>query len=311
MAFDEPMPTPDGNTVDTMPLWEAYWVAGLGGASGVMADKAGELAPSINSGARTVSVATGAAFVRGFYIANPTTTYTASVPAASAADRVDRLVLRLDRTASTAANWLKPVIIQGTSGSLTPPAVQSSETGSWDLTIARWTTKADGTLTGLVDERYLGAGQFLEFKSTARPPASPPRQGYESDTGKPLYSNGSTWSYYDSDTGWLPLTLTNSFWKEAVDCVYRIRNGVVYIRADVQRQGTALSKSDPDGSPLFTMPTQARPSINQFDTCSFSGGVGTARVDLNASTGVVSLQHNTADIGVGRTGSFTMSYPVG
>lgn len=311
MAFDEPMPTPDGNTVSTMPLWEAYWVGGLGGAAGVMAGKGGDLAPSINSGARTVSAATGAAFVRGFYIANPTATYTANVPAASVADRVDRLVLRLDRTASVAANWLKPVIIQGTSGSATPPAIQSTDAGSWDLPIARWTTKADGTLTNLIDERYKSGGQFLAFNSTARPPASPPRQGFELDTGKPLYADGSAWNYYDTDTGWLGLTLSNTSWREFADCVYRIRNGVVTLRIVVSRQGSTFTESDPDGSALLTLPTQARPSINQYDTAVFSGGIGIARVDLNASTGVVSLQHNTANVAVGRTATFTMSYPLG
>jgi hypothetical protein len=311
VAFDPPMPTPDGNTVNTMPLWEAYWVGVGGGAIGVMAGKAGELAPSINSGARTVSLATGAAFVRGFYIVNPSSTYTASVPAASAADRVDRLVLRLDRTASVAANWLKPVIVQGTSGSATPPAIQSSDTGSYDLPLARWTTKADGTLAGLVDERQLSGGQFLGFRSNARPAASPLRQGYEFDTGKPMYSDGSQWNYYDSDTGWLPLTITNSAWKAFLDCVYRIRNGVVTIRAVVQRQGSTFTKSDPDGSALFTLPTQARPAINQYDTTVFSGSIGVARVDLNAETGVLSLQHNTTDVAAGRTATFTLSYPLG
>lgn len=308
MAFDPAMPTPDGNQVSTMTSWEAYWVGGLGGASGVMAGKLGELAPSINSGSRQVSIATGAAFVRGFYIANPSSTYTASVPAKSAADRMDRLVLRLDRTASTAANWLKPVIVQGTSGSLTPPALQSSETGSWDLPLCRWTTKADGTLAGLVDERQLSGGQFLVFRSGARPPASPPRQGYELDTGKPMYADGSQWNYYDSDTGWVSMTLTNSAWKQFLNCAARVRNGVVFLRIAVQRQNSTFTKTDPDGSPLFTLPLQFRPESNQYGTTSISGG-GTARVDIQQDTGVVSLQHNTVDVPPGRTCTFSMSFP--
>lgn len=309
MAFDEPMPTPDGNTVATMTDWEAYWVGGLGGASGVMAGKLGELAPSINSGSRQVSAATGAAFVRGFYVANPSATYTASVPAQSAADRVDRLVLRLDRTASVAANWLKPVIVQGTSGSATPPAIQSSDTGSWDLPIARWTTKADGTLTGLVDERQLAGGQFLAFRSSARPPASPPRQGFELDTGLPMYADGSQWNYYNSDTGWVQQTLTNSAWKQFQACSVRRINGIVYLRFSVQRQGSTFNKSDADGSALCTLSAPFKPESDQYGTTVFSGGIGSARVQILQSSGVVSLQHNTSDVGSGRTAAFSMSFP--
>ena len=309
MAYSEPMPTPDGNTVSTMPEWEAYWVGGLGGASGVMAGKAGELSPSINSGSRQVSTATGAAFVRGFYVENPSSTFTASVPAASAADRVDRLVLRLDRTAVTAADWLKPVIVQGTSGSATPPALQTSETGSYDEPIGRWTTKADGTLAGLVDERRLSGGQFLGFRSTARPPASPPRQGFELDTGKPMYADGTSWNYYDSDTGWVQQTLTNTAWKQALSCAARLRNGVVFLRFDIQRQNSTFTKGDPDGSDLCVLPLQFRPESNQYGTCVFSGGIGVARVDIQESTGVVSLQHNESDVASGRTGTFSMSFP--
>lgn len=309
MAFDEAMPTPDGNTVDTMPLWEAYWVGGLGGAAGVVAGKLNELSPTINSGARTVSVATGAAFVRGFYIANPSATYTASVPAASAADRVDRLVLRLDRTQSTAALWLRPLIVQGTSGSLTPPTLLSSETGSWDLPIARWTTKADGSLAALQDERYKSGGQFLTFNSKARPLASPPRQGLETDSGLPMYSNGTQWNYYNSDTGWVLQTLTNSSWKQVLNCSARRINNIVYLRVIVQRQGSTFTKSDPDGSDLFALASPFRPDSNQYSTAVFSDGIGSARVQVLQSNGVVSLQHNTADVAVGKTAAFSMSFP--
>jgi hypothetical protein len=311
VSFNEPMPTPDGNTISTMTDWEAYFVAGLGGATYVMAGKLGELSPTINSGGRTASVTTGAAFVRGFYVVNPSTTYTASVPAASVADRVDRLVLRLDRTASVAANWLKPVIVQGTSGSLTPPTLLASETGSYDLPISRWTTKADGSLSGLVDERWLSGGGFLQFRSAARPPASPPRLGFELDTGLARYSDGSNWNGFDSDTGWTDLSLTNTAWKEQQSCVVRLRNGVVYLRIAVQRQNSTFTKSDPDGSVLFTLPAQFRPALNQYGSAFFSGGIGGARVDIQSSTGVVSLQHNEADVASGRTCTFSMSYPKG
>lgn len=298
MAFDEPMPTPDGNTVNTMPLWEAYWVGGLGGAAGVVAGKGGELAPSINSGARTVSAATGAAFVRGFYIANPTTTYTANVPSASPADRVDRLVLRLDRTASVAANWLKPVIVQGTSGSGTPPALQTTDAGSWDLPVARWTTKADGTLAGLVDERYMSGGQFLVFKSTARPAASPPRQGLELDTGRPVYADGSAWNYYESDTGYENVTISGLWDAGGFTPQIRLRNGWVYLRGSITRKTNTLQSTDTN-SPIGTIPAQFRPT-GTHNWASVTSAMGHVRLQVDYSTGALAIVDLSSDITVGR-----------
>jgi hypothetical protein len=298
VAFDEPMPTPDGNTVATMTDWEAYWVGGLGGASGVMAGTLGELAPSINSGARTVSTATGSAFVRGFYISNPSATYTVSVPAQSAADRVDRLVLRLDRTASTAANWLKPVIVQGSSGSLTPPAIQTSTTGSWDLPVARWTTKADGTLASLVDERYLSGGQFLVFRSTARPAASPPRQGLEADTGKPVFSDGSAWRYYESDTGYSNLTISGNWAAGSFTPQIRLRNGWVYLRGSINRTVNTLQSTDTN-SPIGTIPSGYRPA-GSHNWASVTSAMGHVRLQVDFSTGALAIVDLSADITVGR-----------
>lgn len=309
MAFDAPMPTPDGNTVNTMPLWEAYWVGGLGGAAGVMAGKLGELAPSINSGARTVSAATGAAFVRGFYIANPTSTYTANVPAASVADRVDRLVLRLDRTASVAANWLKPVIIQGTSGSTTPPAIQSTDAGSWDLPIARWTTKADGTLANLVDERYKSGGQFLVFNSTARPPASPPRQAYELDTGKPLYSDGSQWNYYGSDTGYQNLPISGFWAVGGFQPQIRLLNGWVYLRGSIARTTNTLQSTDTN-SPIGTIPAQFRPA-GTHNWAGLTSSMSHVRLQVTFDTGALAIVDLSADIPTGRAVYLDTSWPVG
>lgn len=313
MAYNEPMPTPgpDGNTVSAMSDWEAYFVTGLGGASYVMPGRGGELVPSINSAARTVSTATGAAFVRGFLVTNTAGIWTATVPTQSAADRVDRLVLRLDRSASTKANWLKPVILPGSSGSASPPALQASDTGLYDLPVARWTTKANGTLTGLVDERYRSAGGPLDFNSFARPPASPPRMGLERDTGIWRYSNGSAWLSFDSDTGWTEMTLNNTSWKNngTEKQLARIRNGVVYLRVNITRQTSTFTKSDADGSLLFNLAAPLIPDIDQYDEAHFSGGIGTARVQILQSNGALSLQHNTADVAVGRTCTFSMSYP--
>lgn len=309
MAWDDAYPTA-ASALETMTQWEAYWVGGLGGAAGVIAGVGAELSPSINSGARTVSAGTGAALVRGFYSNNPAT-YTASVPAQSAGDRVDRLVLRLDRTAVTAPDWIKPTIVQGTSGSSTPPALSTSTTGSWDLPICRWTTKADGTLTGLVDERVLLGGSFVAFPSGARPAASPLRLGYETDTGRLLYADGSAWQPFVQDTGWIPLTLTNSAWTPFLACVGRAMGGWATLRIGVKRVNSTFSKNDTSGSPLLTLPASLRPAYSQFGVVQFSSGIATARVDVSSTDNMVSFQHNSADVTPGHTADFTITYALG
>jgi hypothetical protein len=296
MAFDESMPTPDGNQVATMTDWEAYWVGGLGGAAGVIAGKGGELAASINSGARTVSAASGAAMVRGFYVNNPST-YTASVPAHSVADRVDRLVLRLDRTASVAADWLKPVILQGTSGSASPPALAATDAGSWDLPVARWTTKADGSLTGFADERQSLGGSFMVFKSTQRPAASPPRLGYETDTGRLLFANGSAWSAVTDDTGFITVKPIGNWTVGGYQPQIRRVGSVVYLRGSMARTTNTLQSTDTN-SPLATIDTQFRPvGTHNYSTVTSTASPVRIQMNLDGSLALVDL---VADIPVGR-----------
>jgi hypothetical protein len=310
VAYDEAMPTPGpgGNTVSTMPAWEAYWVAGLGGASYVMAGRGGELAPSINSASRTVSTATGAAFVRGFYVSNTAGVYTASVPAASAADRVDRLVLRLDRSQTTAADWLKPIIVQGSSGSASPPALQTSDTSLYDLPICRWTTKANGTLTGLVDERYKTGGGFLTFTSSARPAASPPRIGFETDTGQAMYANGSSWIPLLPDTGYSNLPISGNWKVGGYQPQLRLLNGWVYLRGSVERTTNTLQSTDTN-SPIGTIPAGYRPA-GTHNWSSVTSDMHHVRFQVAYDTGALAIVSLSADFGVGHVTYLDTSWPV-
>lgn len=227
---DEGFPFPGVSTIEDVPGWETFFSASAAG--GVVPGVGNELIGTLNNGTRQAIVGTGGGWLRGFYkpVSSPTGT---AIPGASAADRIDRLVLRLDRAAGTEANFIKPVVIQGSSGVATPPAIQSSlaEDGKWDLTISRWTSHADGGLGGLVDERYW-LGQISVFTSGARPPAAPPRPGFEKDTKRWLWSDGSTWNTIGEDTGYSNLSLIGGSggWSQgSIPLAIARKDGVVHL----------------------------------------------------------------------------------
>jgi len=135
--------------------WELLFQA-VGIGDGVNLALTGSLAPTLNTGARTLDMAAGSCVIKGVLWSCDATVSTA-IAAASGQDRIDRLVMRLNRTAGTAAAFLQPVIIQGTpSGSPTIPALVQTTTGNFDIPICHWTSRSTGALVTLVDER-LGA----------------------------------------------------------------------------------------------------------------------------------------------------------
>lgn len=265
---DDGFPLPGTTSITTIGEWENYFRAL--NMSGVIRGIGNELGGSLNSGARTAVLATGAAMLRGFHkpVTAPTGT---AIPAASAQNRVDRLVVRLDRAAGTAANFIKPVVIQGTSGSSTPPAMQSSDSGQWDLQICRWTSQADGGLSGLVDERYWSDQSFWSW---ARPPATPHRFGVELDGGiKLMWAHGDAWSPIGAvDTDDLAVAVATARWTSAGDNLGRKVGGVADVDINVRFNngsgGTVVSVTeesiDASGLHVATVPAALRPSRTKY-----------------------------------------------
>lgn len=251
---DDAYPLPGVSSITTTAQWEAFFTA-VTPSSGVVVGYANELAGSLDASGRTARIATGAAFLRGFYKPVSSLTSTA-IPAASASNRVDRLVLRLDRSAGTAANFVKPTVLTGTSGSTVPPALSTSTTGSWDLPICRWTSASSGALTGLVDERqFIGKG-IARCTSTNRP--MNPAAGdvaFETDTTNWMGWTGSGWVALRSDSGTVTLSLNSTYWTAGsfVPTVHAI-NGIAYLDGSIQ------AKKDITGDTLIcTLPSSAHP----------------------------------------------------
>jgi len=250
---DDAYPYPGISQITTQQEWEDFFSAVQ--LDGVVAG----LAPSIQSGARTASVGAGAAYLRGTY--KPvTSTTSAAVPAAEGQDRIDRLVLRLDRDAVSTDTYVVPTVLKGAAGTSTPPALTQGPTGVYDLPISRWTSRSNGSLAGLVDERY-GPGWFTSAaRNAGLVPASPARVAVEVDTGRTFRSDGSAWTAIWTDLTSQDNLSPTSNWNTAGPCwVRRTQYGLVQITLNLVRANVAWTGADPQGSPLTRVPAAYRP----------------------------------------------------
>jgi hypothetical protein len=154
------------------------------------------LAPSLDGVGRNAVMAAGSCIVKGKLWSCDAPVNTA-VPAASGSNRIDRLTLRLLRTAGTATAFLQPNIITGTpSGSPVLPALVQTTTGIWDLPISHWTSTSAGGLTSLVDERF-DTGKTMQSGPAANMPTwlVRPTLYYQTDTDALMLWNGSAWTF--------------------------------------------------------------------------------------------------------------------
>lgn len=136
--------------------WEAFHSA-IGGVSSIDFSVGSAFLPSLDVPGRNIVIADGNVVIKGqlWRCDSPVST---SIPAASAQNRIDRLVLRLNRGATTSATVVVPTVITGTpSGSPVEPPVVQTATGIWDYPICSWTATSAGALSGLTDERFLAS----------------------------------------------------------------------------------------------------------------------------------------------------------
>lgn len=305
---DDAYPYPGVSQIETQEEWENFFSAVQ--LDGVVSG----LAPTINSGARTASAGAGSAYLRGVYKPITSTTPTA-VPSADTQDRVDRLVLRLDRDAATTAAYVVPTVLEGTPGTATPPALTRGSTGAWDLPISRWTSKADGSLAGLVDERYGQAWFTSAARAGSLVSATPPRIAVEVDTGQIFRSDGSTWTLVTGDTGWIELPLNGAdaaAWTVNDPFKYRLLNGVVYLRFSISRWSkNGLSLTDADGSAPYLLPAGFRPASSSPPALGHGNHSRNVVQLFIYSTGEVRVYPLNDDLSAGRRIYAQASFPVG
>lgn len=307
MAIDNAFPTA-ASTLSTMAQWEKFFT-GMS-ADGVIPGVLNELVPSLNAGARTAVLGTGAAEIRGFHVDNPSATSTA-IPAADAQNRIDRLVLRLDRTASEADDWIKPFVIEGApSNSPQIPALSQTSGGNYDIPIARWTATSTGSLTGLVDERVFAAASPVEFRSDARPSPTLRRIGFERDTGKVMWANGTAWSTVSDDTGDVAVTLAPK-WRSDGACLARKVGAVASVDMNLlfgEVVNEIITKANVSNLLVATVAPAFRPARNKYVVGGLSGG-GQVRLQVQPD-GKITAWHSSEDLNYQQTLRVSTTYLV-
>lgn len=143
--------------------WE-YLLTAMGTVTAVDGSVGSAMVPSLDTGGRNAVIADGVVSIKGQLWRCDAPVNTA-IPAASAQNRIDRLVLRYTRGATTAATMVVATVITGTpSGSpVAPPLVQTT-TGIWDVPISHWTSTSAGAITGLVDDRRVSNDPWHDMR---------------------------------------------------------------------------------------------------------------------------------------------------
>ncbi|MFB8772092.1 hypothetical protein [Streptomyces broussonetiae] len=212
----------------------------------------------------TVAVRAGVtASVRGHAWTSGDSTVTLAIGAnASGSTRVDRLVLRLDRS-----DWtVRAVVKAGTPGAGAPALTQETgSTGVYEIPLARVTVlNGAASVTVAREELYVGS-RLIPCRSSSRPLM--PRQGdhaYELDTGRVILWDGSAWKRIYSDSGLVDITSPVSVWSSEAGSVLQERNGTVSVRLGTwRRTGGTLDNNTDSRLPVLIPAAYRHPTRDQ------------------------------------------------
>jgi hypothetical protein len=140
------------NQLSTTSEWE-YLLATAGINDGIDAVNSPGFPISLDTGGRNIVTGAGNVVIKG-QLWRSDASISTPIPAASASNRIDRLVFRYNRTATTSPTVISPTVITGTpSGSPVLPPIVQGPTGIYDIPVCHWTSASNGGLSGLIDDR--------------------------------------------------------------------------------------------------------------------------------------------------------------
>lgn len=182
---------------------------------------------------------------------------------ASGQTRIDRVVLRLDRSTWT----VRAVVKQGTPGGGVPGLSQSTgDTGTYEIALAEVSILSGaGSVTVTRKELYVGSRVRPCTSSTRNPIPATGELLFEVDTGRVVQWTGSGWRIVSDDSGVVNVNSPVSAWEATVDSVLEMRNGVVCLRlGSFRRAAGTLNGTDDSRLPVLIPDRYLHPTRDQY-----------------------------------------------
>lgn len=299
---------------DASDLTEADWELMLQYlVDGVLDVPGGTKLKASASGAvtRGVDITAGTGLIAGHWYKNSATLTVSSSANAAGASRIDRGVLRLDRS----GNAVTVEVLTGTAGSPSPPAL-TDNTSVTEKPLWRWTVAPGAAgVTSLVDERQFLGALPRAFTSTNRP--LNPRIatiGPETDTGRWLGWNGSQFDLLYEDTDWTSLSMNGpdgGAWTANNVCRVRKINNVVHLRIAVKRWNNSSLPTSDDGSQPINLPSAYHPAGGVDEYGSGFHSRSPVELRIQASDGGVRIYPLIDPIPAGKTVFAVATWMVG
>lgn len=275
-------------------------------ADGMVGTPAGTQPVYADSTGRQVKVrADRFGLVRGFIWWSGSTEVTKAIAANSSGQtRIDLVVLRLTRSTGD----VTVQIVAGTPGAGAPALTNNTgTTGVWEMALATVTVlNGAATITAaqcVRSEWYLGEPLIICTAAT-RPPHSPGRRIWQTDTATGFTSDGTAWLVTLEDTDWLSASAASGW--TLLSGEYRRRNGMVTAVVIAQRTGSQLNPNT--ASLLTTLPVGYRPSLI-VPVAAICNTPFEVRAQVN-NIGQIAIDTYGAILATGRAVSLTVTYPV-
>lgn len=193
-------------------------------------------------------------------------------PNTSGQTRIDRVVLRLDRSAWT----VRAVVKTGTPGGGVPSLSQSTgDTGTFEIPLAEASLLSGaGSVTVTRKELWVGTRHRVCTSTTRNPVPIAGETCFETDTGIMRLWTGATWQSVFDDSGEIVVNSPLSAWTNNIDCILQRRNGGVHCRfGSMTRAAGNLSAGVESRLPILIPSAYRHPTRDMYALAMVGGEV--------------------------------------